>query len=274
MKRFTETTIWEEDWFLDMPKEYMLFWFYLKDKCNHAGVWRPNLKLFEATIGVKIDLKTAIEYFNKDKLRCEILKSGHWFLVDFFVFQYGSTFNALNRVHKSIQDIYNQENINLTSIRGLKDLKEGVKDKDKDKEKDIPLFEEEVKEEKIDFINSIIESFLKEYKELRGVDYVVTNSGKERAAAAKILKLYKEKYPYADSNTTLEGLTDFFNACLCITDNWLNENMSLSIIINQFNKITSILKNGNKRTKGQSATSDAELAGIFAKHFATDYPGK
>lgn len=135
MKRFTETTIWDEDWFLNMPKEYMMFWFYLKDKCNHAGIWRPNLRLFEAIVGVKIDLKKAIEYFNFEKDRIQILKSGHWYILDFFSFQYGDTFNPANRVHKSIQDIYIQEDIILTSIRGLKEVKEGGKDKDKDKDK-------------------------------------------------------------------------------------------------------------------------------------------
>ena len=133
-KRFTETDIWDEDWFIDMPKEYKLFYFYVKDQCNHAGIWRPNLRLFEAIIEVKIDLKKAIDFFNRDKDRIQILPSGHWYILDFFVFQYGPVLNLSNRVHKSIENIYNKEDIKLTSIRGLKDLKEGVKDKDKDKE--------------------------------------------------------------------------------------------------------------------------------------------
>jgi len=134
-KRFTQTDIWNEDWFLDMPKEYKLFWFYLKDQCNHAGIWRPNLKLFEAMIETKIKLELALNYFNNNKERIQVLSSGRWFILDFFVFQYGQTFNPLNRVHSSIQDIYNQEGIIMTSIRGLIDLKDGVKDKDKDKDK-------------------------------------------------------------------------------------------------------------------------------------------
>lgn len=139
-KRFTETNIWSEDWFLELPKNYKLLYFYIKDNCDHAGIWRPNLRLFEAIIEDKVDLKLAIELFNNGKNRIQILNCGRWFLLDFFVFQYGTTFNCQNRVHKSIQSIYNQLNINLTSIRGLKevkgDLKEGVKDKDKDKDID------------------------------------------------------------------------------------------------------------------------------------------
>jgi hypothetical protein len=60
-----------------------------------------------------------------------------WLIEDFYVFQYGTTFNINNKVHESILNAYNQHNIKLTSIRGLIDLKETVKDKDKVKDKDI-----------------------------------------------------------------------------------------------------------------------------------------
>jgi hypothetical protein len=131
-KRFTETEIWNEDWFVDMPVEYKVFYFYLKDQCNHAGIWRPNLRIFEAVNEVKIDLKKALNLINTEKERIIVLPSGHWLLADFFVFQYGHTFNRSNRVHESIENIYNKEDIKLTSIRGLKEVKDRVKDKDKD----------------------------------------------------------------------------------------------------------------------------------------------
>jgi predicted nucleic-acid-binding Zn-ribbon protein len=133
-KRFTETEIWNEDWFVDMPVEYKVFYFYLKDQCNHAGIWRPNLRIFEAVNEVKIDLKKALNLINTEKERIIVLPSGHWFLADFFVFQYGHTFNRSNRVHESIENIYNKEDIKLTSIRGLKEVKDRVKDKDIDKD--------------------------------------------------------------------------------------------------------------------------------------------
>ncbi|HEY0088896.1 MAG TPA: hypothetical protein VGB37_08635 [Candidatus Lokiarchaeia archaeon] len=274
MKRFTETNIWDEDWWLDIPPEYKLFWFYLKDKCNHAGIWRPNSRLFEVMIGVKIDLKIALDYFNKDKLRCEILKSGHWFILDFFVFQYGETFNIANRVHKSIQDIYNQEQIVLRSIRGLKDLKDGVKDKDKDKDKYLEKGvkgEKQTSEKSKDFIDEIVDCFSQSYSENFKIDYVITNQGKEKGCAGKILKLYKEKWPESNSEETLKSLKTYFDACCQINDNWLSTNMSLSIIISKFNEINNKLKNGNKPGRNGRGTTDEELAGLVAKHFATDY---
>ena len=124
---------------------------------------------------------------------------------------------------------------------------------------------------KNDFIDDLVKCFAEKYSKLRDLDYTITNKGKERAAAAKILKIYKGKYPESDTESTLDGLGNYFEDCLNIPDKWLNQNMSLSMIVNKFNDINYILKNGNKPTKGQPATTDAELAGVFAKHFATDY---
>jgi hypothetical protein len=122
-----------------------------------------------------------------------------------------------------------------------------------------------------DYIDLLVQCFADAYAGVRGMEYVITNKSKERAAAAKILGIYKGKYPKADTAAMLESLKIYFESCLNISDKWLNQNMSLPTIINQFNQINNILKDGNKRTKGQPATTDAELAGIFAKHFACDY---
>lgn len=137
-KRFTDTNIWGEDWFLDMPNEYKLFWFYILSECDHAGVFKVNVKSFCGLLGVKLTSTKALEYINNGKQRIRVISDSVWLIEDFFSFQYGHTFNANNRMHKSAGEVYNKHDIKLTSIRGLKDLKEGVKDKDKD----ISVFED------------------------------------------------------------------------------------------------------------------------------------
>ena len=145
-KRFHDTDIWDEDWYLDMPLEYRSFWFYVKDKCDHAGIWRPNVRRFNADIDNKIDLEDALSFFNTDKERVVELESGHWMIKDFVTFQYGKNLNLNNRVHLSVFNRLNDLEVNLGSIRGLNEVKkgssrpqvevkEGVKDKDKDKDK-------------------------------------------------------------------------------------------------------------------------------------------
>lgn len=140
-KRFTATDIWEEDWFLYMPNEYKLFWYYMLSKCNHAGVFKPNIKMFNHSSKNPININEALEYFNEGKDRIRVTSKSNWWIADFFVFQYGTTFNINNKLHLSIYNIYNQENIDLRTNRGLKEVKwwswsglivdfDGVKEKD------------------------------------------------------------------------------------------------------------------------------------------------
>lgn len=147
-KRFHETEVWSQDWFIEMDIEYRILWFWVVDKCNHAGIWKPNRKMFEVMNNLKVDLDAALASFNNNKERVIVTSKGNWFLPDFFVFQYGVVFNIANRLHKSIYTSMYQEDIELTSIRGLKEVKmtssrgqgdhtEGLKDKDKDKDKEL-----------------------------------------------------------------------------------------------------------------------------------------
>ena len=131
-KRFTATEIWKEDWFLDMPIEYKLFWYYILSNCDHAGLFKVNLRSFCGLMEVKLTPSKVLEYFNFGKQRIRVISDSLWLIEDFFVYQYGPTFNWNNRVHESIGELYQRHNIELKSIRGLIDLKDRVKDKDKD----------------------------------------------------------------------------------------------------------------------------------------------
>ena len=124
-KRFTDTELWKQDWFLEMPSEYKLFYFYVKDNCDHAGIFKVNVRSFCRLNGVKIDTQKALEYFNDDKERILVINGSKWFMVDFFVYQYGATMNLSNRVHNSVKDILALNGIELGSIRGLLEVKEG-----------------------------------------------------------------------------------------------------------------------------------------------------
>jgi hypothetical protein len=135
-KRFTSTDIWSEDWFLDMPNDYKLFWYYVLSNCDHAGIFKVNLRSFCSLLSIKIDSIEALKYFNSGKDRIREIGQSLWLIEDFFCYQYGHTYNPNNRVHYSISSIYNKHGVKMTSIRGLIDLKDGVKDKDKDKDKE------------------------------------------------------------------------------------------------------------------------------------------
>ncbi len=164
-KRFTDTEIWDQDWFVDLPTKYKLFWNYIKDKCDNAGFWRPNKLVAQRIIGEPINVHEFLTFINSDKERIIILPSGRWFMKDYFIFQYGEVFSPESKVHKGalkilvangvhISEILNGGTGNLQNI-DLEELKtiaydkgmnklliaygkgtERVKDKDKDKDKD------------------------------------------------------------------------------------------------------------------------------------------
>lgn len=121
-KRFTETTIWEDDWFYELSVEYKLFWFYIKDNCDHGGFWKPKIRAFKNVSDVEIDLDKAVEYFNVGKQRVRVLKDGYWFLEDFFYFQYTKTAKTINlksSVHMSVYALYLKHDIRVSSVRGI-----------------------------------------------------------------------------------------------------------------------------------------------------------
>ena len=180
-KRFHDTDIWDEDWYLDMPLEYRSFWGYVCDKCDHAGIWRPNVRRFNADIEKAIDLDTSLTFFNTDKERIIPLESGHWMIADFVPFQYGKNLNLNNRVHLSVFNRLKDLEVNLGSIRGLNEVKlgssrpqvevkEGVKDKDKDKviviSKRIKAFKEIVYSYSNKYPKEMLDEFYNHFSEL------------------------------------------------------------------------------------------------------------
>lgn len=133
-KRFTDTNIWEEDWFIKLTRDQKILWMFIKDSCDHAGIWRPNISIFKKVHGSRVELNDALSIFNQDKERILLLPNGRWFLVGFIPFQYGCRLNANNRMHKSVLDLLKMNGVRLTSIRPQIEVNDTPKDKDKDKD--------------------------------------------------------------------------------------------------------------------------------------------
>lgn len=110
-KRFTDTMKWNEDWFLELSTSNKLFWIYVCDNCNHAGIYKLNKRMFELLIGAKINTDDFLTTINAEKDRIILLDNGKWYITKFIEFQYGPTLNPNNRVHKSILKLLNDNNI-------------------------------------------------------------------------------------------------------------------------------------------------------------------
>lgn len=117
-KRFTDTTKWNEDWYLDLSLPSKMFWIYVCDNCDHAGIFKPNKRMFELLVGEKINSTKFLETINQDKPRIMVLGNGRWYLTGFIEFQYGSNLNPNNRVHKSILKVLNSNDIDWEGSTG------------------------------------------------------------------------------------------------------------------------------------------------------------
>lgn len=152
-KRFTATEKWVDPWFCSLNNMDRMFWIYLIDNCNHAGIWQVNWALIKFYFGNYIPLK---ETFNE---RIVELNKDKWFIPKFIEFQYGEL-SPDNRAHQSVLAILNKEGAYKGLTRGL----QGRKDKEpyKDKEsKDFKDFGKFVKLTENEY-NSICKRFKKQ----------------------------------------------------------------------------------------------------------------
>lgn len=158
-KRFTATELWNEDWFLALTPIQRLLWFYIKDHCDHAGIWKPNVIAFNRSHHSCVVLSRCLSKFNSGKERIIVLSNGRWFLSGFVEFQYGKQLNPNSHVHLSILGVLHSNGIDLEKYVGqgqveviLRSLRphfevnerstrpqRSLKDKDMDKDKDKSL---------------------------------------------------------------------------------------------------------------------------------------
>lgn len=115
------------------------------------------------------------------------------------------------------------------------------------------------------FIEQIVAQFAMAYEEAREVPYVTMSKGRESAMASKLLIAYKASCPNLDSEKTLTGMRKYFELCVRIEDKWLYDNMSLSLIVNKYNEINTILRNANQRRIPKGGATSSDLERIYRK---------
>jgi hypothetical protein len=64
-KRLTDTDKWKKPFIKELPVEYKLFWLYILDDCDHAGVWQVDVEVAEIRLGTKLSIQKAQGYFKK-----------------------------------------------------------------------------------------------------------------------------------------------------------------------------------------------------------------
>ncbi len=92
-KRFTDSDKWKKKWFRCLSNDHKVFWIYVLDQCDHAGIWEVDFEAAEFFCS-GIDESEIRQVFKKQYQ--EIDNGKRWFLKDFVDFQYG-TLNENNR---------------------------------------------------------------------------------------------------------------------------------------------------------------------------------
>jgi len=135
-KRFSETKIWDDVWYQDLPSEWKLLWKYVCDKCDEAGIWKVNKSLAEFQLKTSIKWEEADKRFNDDKKRIAFY-DGFWVINEFVPFQYGDkVFTSEHPFHKKIRQMLDSYNPNYKQAKNIRDLltdekKQKIFEKDK-----------------------------------------------------------------------------------------------------------------------------------------------
>jgi hypothetical protein len=130
-KRLTDSCKWQDPWFMDLPSKYKLFWLYLLDNCDHAGIWKVNFKIAAFYVGEHLEPSEVKRILNE---RLQIISDEYWMVKKFIDFQYGGIKN--DQVGISVQKILISHNL-LAPKEGLKSPLVGTKAKAKTKVKDL-----------------------------------------------------------------------------------------------------------------------------------------
>lgn len=83
-KRFIDTGIFDDEWFMDLSDKGKIFWVFLFTKCDHAGIVKNNDTLFKFYLGVD-DIEPLYEEMGKRVVR---INNTYTFLPKFIKFQY------------------------------------------------------------------------------------------------------------------------------------------------------------------------------------------
>jgi len=112
-KRFIDTQLFDDPWFMDLSKDSKIFWIYLITKCNHAGIIELNERLFKFQTGLKC-LQTVIKELGN---RLVSVRDQYYFIPKFLDFQYPNFPNSKVKSQKSAMNILLKFNINIDNIQ-------------------------------------------------------------------------------------------------------------------------------------------------------------
>lgn len=117
-KRFIDTNIFEDEWFMSLSKDGKLLWIYFITKCDHAGIIKLNQKLCKMQTDIK-NLNTVIKELGN---RIISISENLFFIPKFIEFQYPNFPNSKVRQQNSAIEIlkkyglYDENNLTVSKV--------------------------------------------------------------------------------------------------------------------------------------------------------------
>ena len=106
-KRFIDTNLFDDAWFMDLSASGKLLWIYFITKCNHAGIIEINIKLATVQTGIK-NIETTIKQLAS---RLITVKENIYFIPKYIDFQYPNFPNSKVRQQYSAIEILKKYNL-------------------------------------------------------------------------------------------------------------------------------------------------------------------
>ena len=111
-KRFIDTGLFDDDWFMDLSKDAKLLWIYFITKCNHAGILKLNKKLCQVQTDIR-DIDTVIKQLGN---RLVTVSKHLYFIPKYIDFQYPGFPNSKVRQQQSAVDILDKYGLLIKKI--------------------------------------------------------------------------------------------------------------------------------------------------------------
>lgn len=116
--RLTNTDKYGNPWFRRLKPQHKAIWQFLKDDCDHAGIWTIDYDSIEFHVGLSCAQADLEEWFSAKLIW---LAEDKVFIPEFLDEQYGrgqmATLDPANRFHRSVIAILNANGINPNDYR-------------------------------------------------------------------------------------------------------------------------------------------------------------
>jgi len=248
-KRFTDTDLWDKEWFMNLAPKLKCLVKYVRDKCDIAGFWSPNWRLASMHIGeevtendlLSIDYGQQFEKTPDGKISC----------TGFINFQYGETLSEKSPVHRKVQAILDKNKIDYThpQNRVFNTLQDKEEEEEEEKEEEKAKEEEKDKRKKIELVFPYNST---EFMQLwEAMAYGPKWKKKTKTALQASLKILS-RYPERVAIDMMEK---------CIAGNWQG-------LVEPKN-----LQNNGNRNTGKTEYGSPERAAEYERLFAERYGG-